>query len=149
MGLDDESLSFDLPVYHARCFLKLLQTAKRADLGTASLLDSHTVSVRALCNDRRVCLSSVCLSVPRQLSKTKRDIGAKFRHLYRKLGSSSKNMTSDFAPKVAKYLPPNSCLGSMRDYSFAPLAMQLVDNEALDAGRVEFSDNFVCDIIPN
>jgi len=33
------------------------------------LLDSHTVSVRALCNGRRVCR----LSVPRQISKTKRD----------------------------------------------------------------------------
>ena len=33
------------------------------------LLGSHTVSVRAFCNGRRVCR----LSVPRQVSKTKRD----------------------------------------------------------------------------
>ena len=34
-----------------------------------ALLGSHTVSVRALCNDRRVCRLSVC---PRHISKTKR-----------------------------------------------------------------------------
>jgi len=56
-------------------------------------------------------LSSVCLSRVRfrKLSKT----GAKFRRLYIKSGSPSKNMTSDLALKVAKYpkishKPPNS-----------------------------------------
>jgi len=32
-------------------------------------------------------------------------MGAKFRRLYKKPGSESKNMTSDFVPEVAKYPP--------------------------------------------
>ena len=54
---------------------------------------------------RLLHLSSVCLSRirSRKLSET----GARFCHLYRKLESLSKNMTSDFAPEVAKY-PKNS-----------------------------------------
>ena len=40
--------------------------------------------------------SAVCLS--RQL----RELRAKFHHPYKKPGSESKNMTSDFAPEVAK-----------------------------------------------
>ena len=56
-------------------------------------------SVGALCNGRRVCRLSVC---PRQISKTKRDKHENC-HLYRKSGSPSKNMTSDFAPEVAKF----------------------------------------------
>jgi len=59
-----------------------------------------------------VAASVVCLSVPRQISKPKRrklsEIGAKFRRLYTKSGSPSKNMTSDFAPEVAKYLKSSS-----------------------------------------
>ena len=39
-------------------------------------------------------------SVSRQLSKTTRDIRAKFRHLYKKSGSESKIMTLDFSPEV-------------------------------------------------
>jgi len=62
-------------------------------------------SLRAFCNGRRVCLS-VCLS--RVRSRKLSDIGAKFRHLCRKLGSPSKNMTLDFAPEVDKY--PKSSL---------------------------------------
>jgi len=57
------------------------------------LLGTHTVSVRALCFGRRVCLSSVCLS--RVSSRKLSEIGAKFRHFCRKSGSPSKNMTSD------------------------------------------------------
>ena len=41
------------------------------------LLGLHTYSVRAFCFGRRVCRlclsSAVCLSVPRQISKTTRD----------------------------------------------------------------------------
>jgi len=44
-------------------------------------------------------LSSVCLS--RIRSRKLSEICAKFRHLYRKSESPSKNMTSDFAPEVA------------------------------------------------
>jgi len=65
------------------------------------LLHSHTYSVRAFCFSRRVCLSSVCQS--RVRSRKLGEISAKFRHYYRKSGSESKNMTSDFAPDVAKY----------------------------------------------
>jgi len=46
-------------------------------------------------------LSSVCLS--RVISRKLSDIGSKFRRLYWKSGSPSKNMTSDFAAEVAKY----------------------------------------------
>jgi len=48
-------------------------------------------------------LSSVCLS------RVSRKLGAKFRRRYRKSWSPSKNMTSDFAPEVAKY-PQKSIL---------------------------------------
>jgi len=47
-----------------------------------------------------VCLSVVCLS--RVISRQLGEIGAKFRHLKKKSGSKSKQMTSDFAPEVAK-----------------------------------------------
>ena len=71
------------------------------------LLGSHTYSVRDLRNGRRVCLSRV-----RSLKLCEMD--AKFRHLYRKSWSESKNMTSDFVPEVAKYpkTPKQSKLGS-------------------------------------
>jgi len=89
------------------------------------LLGSHTVSVRAFCFSRRVCR----LSVPRQISKLS-GIGAKFRRLNRKSGSPSKNMTSDIAPEVAKYLKsspkPQIVQTSVRAYCLAPLAIQLV-----------------------
>jgi len=66
------------------------------------------------------CMSSVCLSRirPWKLSKT----DAKFHHIYRKSGSLSTNMMSDFAPEIAKYHksspnPPNS----VWVYCLAPL----------------------------
>jgi len=65
------------------------------------LLGSHTVSIRALCNSRHVCHLLVCLSRVKSLKLS--ETGMKFCHLYRKLGSPSKNMTSNFARKVAKY----------------------------------------------
>jgi len=68
------------------------------------LLGSHTVSVRDFCNSLHV--SSVCLPVvrlSRVRSPKRSEIGTKFRQLYRKSGSPSKNMMSNFAPKVAKY----------------------------------------------
>jgi len=60
------------------------------------LLGLHTVTVRALRNGHHIC--RVCLSVPCQISKQS-EVGMKFYHLYKKLGSPSKNMTTDFAPK--------------------------------------------------
>jgi len=50
------------------------------------LLGSQTVSVRALSNGRRVCRLSVWLSVSlsRVRSRKLSELGAKFRHLYRK-----------------------------------------------------------------
>jgi len=48
-----------------------------------------------------VAASVVCLS--RVRSRKLREIYAKFRHPYEKLGSESKNMTSYFAPELAKY----------------------------------------------
>jgi len=45
-------------------------------------------------------LSSVCLS--RVRSRILSETDAKFRRLYRKSGSPSKTMTSDFAPEVSK-----------------------------------------------
>jgi len=53
------------------------------------------------------------------------EIGTKFRHLCRKSGSPSKNMTSDFEPEVAKY-PKSSYFGGVRAFCFGPLAMQFV-----------------------
>ena len=46
-------------------------------------------------------VSDVCLSRVRY--RILSEIGATFRRLYRKSGSPSKNMTSDFALEVAKY----------------------------------------------
>jgi len=40
---------------------------------------------------------------PKWGSRLLSKVGAKFRHPNRKSGSPSKNMTSDFAPEVAKY----------------------------------------------
>ena len=61
---------------------------------------AHLQCESPFCFGRRVCR----LSVPRQISKIKRDSVAKFRHSYRKSLSErqSKNITSDFAPEVAK-----------------------------------------------
>ena len=65
-------------------------------------------------------LSSVCrLSLSRVRSRKLGEIGAKFRHLCRKSGSS------DFAPEVAKY-PKSSLKLKIAQNSLAPLAMQLV-----------------------
>ena len=78
-------------------------------------------------------VTSVCPAS--DFEKKLRDIGAKCRHLCRKSGSRSKNTTSDFAPKVAKY-PKSSYSGIVRAYCFAPLAMQLVyilNNQAKDS----------------
>jgi len=46
-------------------------------------------------------LSVVCLSRVRSRKLSK--IDAKFRNIYRKSGSPTQNMTSDFTPEVAKY----------------------------------------------
>jgi len=51
-----------------------------------------------------VAASVVCLSRVRRWKL--REIRAKFHHLYKKSGSESKNMMSDFASKVAKYPQP-------------------------------------------
>jgi len=64
------------------------------------LAHSRTYSVRAFCFGRRVCLSVDCLS--RVRSQKLGEIGAKFRHRYRKSGPESKKPTSDFALEVAK-----------------------------------------------
>ena len=68
-------------------------------------------------------LSSVCLSVPHQISKTKR--------VRREISRSpSKNMRSDFAPEVAKYPKgspkPPKAQNTVQAYCLVPLAMQLV-----------------------
>jgi len=65
-----------------------------------SLIRLASVSVAAFV----VSQSVVCLSRVRS-----RKLRAKFCHPYRKSGSKSKNMTSDFAPEVAKQpiLAPN------------------------------------------
>ena len=47
-------------------------------------------------------MSVVCLSVPRQISETMQDT-CEILLPYKKSGSESKNMTSDFASEVAKY----------------------------------------------
>ena len=54
---------------------------------------------RAFCFGRRVCR----LSVSRVRSRKLSEIGAKFRRLYGKSMSPSKNITSDFASEVAIY----------------------------------------------
>ena len=56
------------------------------------------ISARVLCSGRHVCHMSHIRS------REQSEIGAKFCHLYRKSGSPSKNITSDFAPEVATYL---------------------------------------------
>jgi len=95
---------------------------------TCLLGSLHTVSLRAVCFGRRICLSSVCLFHVKSRKLT--EIGAKFRQHYGKSGSRSKNRTSDFAPEVVKY-PKSSYFGSVRAYCFAPLAMQLVTRATL------------------
>jgi len=75
-----------------------------------------------------VCVSSICLS--RVRSRKINEIGAKFSHLYRKSGSPSKNITSDFAPEMAKH-PKSSpksqnSANSVQAYCLTPLTMQLV-----------------------
>jgi len=69
-----------------------------------------------------VCQSVVCLSHVKSLELC--EIRAKFRHLYRKSGSHSKNMTSDFAlqvdsPNVASN--PQIVQNSVRAYCLALL----------------------------
>jgi len=84
--------------------------------------------VRAFCfgRRRRVCRlpSVVCLS--RVRSRKLREIRAKFRRPYRKSGSPSKNMTSDFVPKLAKYpkgaANPKIVQNSVRAYCLALLS---------------------------
>jgi len=67
-----------------------------------ALLGLHTYSVIAFRFGRCVCcLLIACLY--RVISQKRSELGAKFRHLYMKLGSESKNMMSDFASEVAKY----------------------------------------------
>jgi len=75
---------------------QLLCAHSAATTTTNYYYHSHTLSVRAFCNVCRVCLS--CIR-SRKLS----ELDTKFCCLYRKLRSPSKNMTSDFAPEVAKY----------------------------------------------
>jgi len=70
------------------------------------LLGSHTVNLCKSLMKWSLCLSSVCLSVvclSRIISPKLNETGVKFHRLYRKSGSPSKNMTSNFAPEVAKY----------------------------------------------
>jgi len=93
---------------------------KEGDSGV--VLGSHTVSVRALWNGRRVCRLSRVRS--RKLS----EIRAKFHHLYRKSGSLSKNMTSHFAPDVAKYT--KSILPQQQFQECASLLFQSVSDAA-------------------
>jgi len=73
-------------------------------------------------------LSCACLS--RVISRKLSEIGTKFRRLYRKSELSSKNMTSDFAPEVAKYPTsvapkPKITQNSVRAYCLTPLTMQV------------------------
>jgi len=75
-------------------------------------------------------ISVICLSHIRcqKLSK----ISAKFHCLYRKSGSLSKNMMSDFAPEVAKYTKsspkPKIAQNSVQGYC---LALLLLTNPGL------------------
>jgi len=88
------------------CLLLCLTTS--ADLFATSellysLLGSHTglhCKYKSFMQ-RSSILSFVCLSHIR--SRKLSAVGAKFRHLCRKSGPPSKNMTSDFALEVAKY----------------------------------------------
>jgi len=61
----------------------------------SELLGSCTVSVRALCNGRRVVAFLNCIK-SHKLSES----GTKCCHLYRKSGLPSKNMTSGSAPEM-------------------------------------------------
>jgi len=108
---------------------------------SVGLLGSYTFSVRAICFGRHVCR----LSVPHQISKTKQD-----RHemspLLWETGSPSKNMTSEFAPEVAKYPQsspkPKNSLNSVWASSLSPLAIQLVSSYSgtyLDAVSISFT----------
>jgi len=63
-------------------------------------LQCERLLFRSSCLSSVVCLSSICLSRIRSWNLS--EIHAKFCHLYRKSGSPSKNMMSDFAPEVAK-----------------------------------------------
>jgi len=65
------------------------------------LLGSYIVSVRALCFRRRVRRLSVRLSCVKYRKQS--ETGAKFCCLYGKYGSPSTNVTSNFAPDVAKH----------------------------------------------
>jgi len=96
-----------------------------------ALLGSHTYSVRAFCFSRSIChlfvslsVSVICLS--RIISRKLSEIGAKFCRLCRKSGSPSKNVTSAFAPEIAKYPNHKIDQNSVRAYCLAPLAMRLV-----------------------
>ena len=63
-------------------------------------LSAHLQCDSLLFRSSRV--SSVCLSRVRSRKLSDIGLGAKFRRLYRKSGSPSRKMTSDFAPEVAK-----------------------------------------------
>jgi len=64
------------------------------------LLGSHT---KCKSHERSSRLSSSVFLQSRIRSRKLSEIGVKFRHVHSKSGSPSKNMTSDFAPEVAKY----------------------------------------------
>ena len=85
-------------------------------------------------------LSSVCLS--RVRSRKLSEIDAKFRRLYRKSVSLSKNMTSSFAWEVAKYpksSPKPHNIGSVPTYIFAPSAMQLLFNGPFETSYLKIN----------
>jgi len=73
--------------------------------------------------------ADVCLS--RVRSRKLSEIGTKFRRLHTKLGSPSKNVTSDFAPELGINAPkvasnPKIDENSVRAYCLAPLVIQHV-----------------------
>ena len=79
--------------------------------------------------------ASVVCRLSRVRSRKLREIHAKFRRPYRKLGSPSKNTTSDFAPELAKYpqkgaAVPKIVQNSVRAYCLALLS----DAACLQAG---------------
>ena len=115
------------------CIFRLCDHAHRAVIfAIVQLSCSYQVSilsVRAFCFGRRVCrLPSVCcLSVCpasdlRNYARYKRNLPP----LYRKSGSPSKNMTSDFAPELAKQPKgspkPKIVQNSVRAYCLALLS---------------------------
>jgi len=61
-------------------------------------------------------------------------MAAKFRHLCRKLGSQSKNLTSDFAPEVSKYTQ-------------TPQKTQVAQNGDLDNYCVTLVSDAACEMI--